>query len=846
MTIPQIPYSISINTVQQEFGMNSNANANGNRQFSLNDPAIRRLAGRTGEISFTDLGGKRSQIRAQLLKYPQTSGNQCIMATTSDYLFLWVGDSSTNTIFRTYLGGTDYQAAAPAWSGIQDFHSIGSSLGNPDMAAEGGYLYLISLQYVASNIYHVLCKISLSWTIAWQTCWRVSVNDPQGHSIAVATNGFCYAVAHSPGIFLTGINSDGSIAWSKQIYDLRNTGFYFSKPRMICDSTGNLYMCYVNSAIGQGTTTRRFFLTKWDQSGNALFTRSWSDSTGNNVSTGLDVSDIKIDSAGNVWVTGYYNNGPITVKFDSSGNKLMERSHPMSQTFGQGRSIAFDDQNQAWVSVANNDVRGYREYHVLDLDLNLKRTIRQEQSFTSYFQHNVISMQSVFRSPYVWTNIVRQDGKIVERIKPRAVYTATVNTVSQTLPPNRNSAIRMTPVLDLTQEPWELTEYTTATSTTNSGLFSNLLTSGQFSYGTTASTTVSQSGLWYFFTTSSCTFGQVSTDIEMSPGRGTRITPPFEGYSNSGTPIVGYTPSSQYMYYNAARSDATFLSSKTTLGIIQNFVRTQFPATLSGMPVLFTSNNPAPVYIKEIESGYPGLTLMIAGTGQCYYTTNWGSTWSSITSSGVYARTKIATNGIFGMVGVWLSNGNISYFQGGGYNGWSTEATGMTSPVVAVGHNGSVWLAIGDNGQHTTRVSFGVWNTVQTGAPSNVNGLAWGGTQYVAISGNFSYVSATGYTGWSQAGQINTSQAYDIAYNSVLGLYMAVGSMWASISSNGTTWTDVTSEISGSLSSGDAYWLSVEPITDMQISTNSSPNGLTKRNGFIIGARNGVVYNWLV
>ena len=330
----------------------------------------------------------------------------------------------------------------------------------------------------------------------------------------------------------------------------------------------------------------------------------------------------------------------------------------------------------------------------------------------------------------------------------------------------------------------------------------------------------------------------------MSPGRGTRLLLVGESFSNAGTPIVGYAPSSQYIYYNAANSVATFLHFKTTLGIIQNFVQTTFSATLSGTPGLFTSNNPAPVYIKEIESGYPGLTLMVAGTGQSYYTTNWGSTWSS-SSSGVYARTKIATDGVFGMVGVWLSNGNISYFQGGGYNGWNTEATGMTSPVVAVGHNGSVWLAIGDNGQHTTRAS-GVWNTVQTGAPSNVNGLAWGGTQYVAISSNFSYVSATGYTGWSQAGQINTSQAYDIAYNSVLGLYMAVGIQWASISSNGTTWTDVTSEISGSVSSGDSYWLSVEPITDMQISTNSSPTGLTKRNGFIIGARNGVVYTWLV
>lgn len=841
MTTPQIPSSIGLAQVQQEFGMNTNANINGNRQLSLDDPAIRRLAARTGEISFSDLGGKYTRIRAQTLKYGDQSSNHCIMALASDYLILWVGDyiGAKNSIYRTYLAFNDIQSAAPSWSGILDYHAVG----NPDMTAVGSYVYLVSFQTVAASFYHVLCKIDLDWNIAWQTCWQVSINDPQTSAIAVSSNNdFCFVAAFDRGIFLTGINSSGSIVFSKQIYDSRNTNYYFTKPCMVCDSSGNLYMSWVNSSSGQSTMTRRFFLTKWDQSGNPLFTRSWSDSTGNNISTSLAANDIKIDASGNIWVTGQYATGPITIKFDSSGNKLIERSHSMSQTFGLGWSIAFDDQSQAWVSVANSDTRGFREYHVLDLELNLKRTIRQDQSFTSYFQHNVVSMQSVFRSPYIWTHIRRQDGSILERIKPRAVYTATVDTISQTLPPNRNSAIRMTPRVSISQEPWELTEYTTSTTSNNSGLFSNLLTSGQFTYGTTASTTVSQSGLWYFQTTSSYAWSQVHTDIEMSPAAGIRPTLAFsESYANAYSPIVGYTTSSQNMYYNVANNTAGFRQFKATNGLIQNVQQTTFGDTLAGTPVSFTSNSPAPVYIKEIVSGYPGLTVMVAGTGQAYDTTNWGTTWTFV--SGVYARTKIATNGTQGMVGVWLSSGNIGRTTGGG---WTTNATGMSTPVVAVGHNGSVFLAIGSDGQHTTSSDGVTWSSVLTGAPSNVNGLAWGGTKYVAIAGSNSYTSTIGYGGWSQSGQPNSSQCWDIAYNSVLGLYMAVGIQWASISSDGVTWTDITSEIVNSQLYNDAYWMSVEPITNLQISNNSSPNGLTKRNGFIIGARSGVAYTWLV
>ena len=267
----------------------------------------------------------------------------------------FVGTDSTNNIYSTGYDGTT-QAAI-----IYKRSSAGSLLWQRSLLQNSTYNYggfvdssgnIHGVGYVTPSAINIamIFKYNSSGTIQWQRSlnqgtYSSSVGGCGGDSssnvfmgVRMTTTGSdAYAV-------LAKYNSSGAIQWQRQIFDSTSTTNNFSG-RISSDSSGNIYVGGFVNPSGNYTA----ILTKYNSSGVFQWIRKLRYSANLTVGNG----GTAVDSAGNVYLHGRYNNGTdsdlFLAKYNSSGTIQWQRVLG-SVSNDTGTSIAIDSSDNIYIS----------------------------------------------------------------------------------------------------------------------------------------------------------------------------------------------------------------------------------------------------------------------------------------------------------------------------------------------------------------------------------------------------------------------------------------------------------------------------------------------------------------
>ncbi len=228
--------------------------------------------------------------------YGSLDGN---IDTGSADIFLTKYDSSGNKQWTKQMGTSKYDEATDvAVDTNGNVYITGYTSGGLDGNTNQGL----------DDIF--LVKYDTNGTKLWTNLWGTSDYD-YGNSVAVDNSGNVYVTGYTYGsldgntnsssyydIFLTKYSSSGNKQWTKQW----GTSDWDSGNCVIMDGSGNIYVTGFTFGGLDGNTkvgSADIFLTKYDSSGNKLWTKQW----------GTIYYEygygIVVDGSGNIYVTGY-------------------------------------------------------------------------------------------------------------------------------------------------------------------------------------------------------------------------------------------------------------------------------------------------------------------------------------------------------------------------------------------------------------------------------------------------------------------------------------------------------------------------------------------------------------
>jgi hypothetical protein len=199
----------------------------------------------------------------------------------------------------------------------------------------------------------LILKYAADGTLLWQRTWSNSSED--GRGIAVDSAGSVYVTgiayftnssnSHQAGLLFK-LDSAGNLQWQK----VWSKGTYTNGNAVAVDSANNVYVAGITDSFA--FCCNDFTLMKFDSNGNLVWQHTWGGG-GSETATGL-----AIDSSGNIYVSGYTDAFEATggrgfqlalLKFSSSGNLLFERIYGGSlNEFGTG--VALDSAGNVYVT----------------------------------------------------------------------------------------------------------------------------------------------------------------------------------------------------------------------------------------------------------------------------------------------------------------------------------------------------------------------------------------------------------------------------------------------------------------------------------------------------------------
>src|SRR4030067_3545481 len=148
-------------------------------------------------------------------------------------------------------------------------------------------------------------------------------------------------------------------AWVRSYNGLGN-GYDESKA-LVVDDSGNVYV--TGRSLGSGSLDN-FTTLKYNSNGDTLWVRSY-----NGLGNGIDVAtSIAVDSSGNVYATGYTDNGSsddfTTIKYSSTGDTVWVRNYNgPGNGLDQAHALAIDNSGDVYVTGSSRGSGGtLRDY----------------------------------------------------------------------------------------------------------------------------------------------------------------------------------------------------------------------------------------------------------------------------------------------------------------------------------------------------------------------------------------------------------------------------------------------------------------------------------------------------
>lgn len=275
----------------------------------------------------------------------------------------------------------------------------------------------------------------------------------------------------------------------------------------------------------------------------------------------------------------------------------------------------------------------------------------------------------------------------------------------------------------------------------------------------------------YWAFTSSTNIWSSTDAVTWSQVSNSRLTTPnqvFHGY-HDGTKyyFVGNSNEHGYLSVFTSTDGNTFTLQPQSLSLVS-----QYSAYLNGKHFVLgneglVSSNDGIIWkypganfnsIAYSGSRYVAVGNTSSNEGAIYTTTDW-TTWTDVSITGVRQLMSVAHgNGKWVAVGNLSAGGNAQVATSPDGTTWTAGNSGNTDPLRSVVYGDGKWVAVGNNGRILLSTNDGAsWTSVDNGAGYTLCGVSYIGGRFIAVGGGTALNSFTK----------------------------------VKISSNGTTWTDV-------------------------------------------------------
>jgi hypothetical protein len=373
----------------------TNGNLDGNTLTGTNDVFLTKYDSSGNKLFTKQLGAVGAETYGNGIAI-DSIGNVYITGGTSGNLdgntrsgttdvFLTKYDSSGNKLFTKQLGVSSAQTQGQgiAIDSNSNVYITGNTSGNLDGNTLNGTTNFFLSKYDSSG--NKLFTKQLGATSAYTYGVSVATDSSANVFVTGRTNGNLdgNTLTGSADFFLTKYDSSGNKLFTKQLGAVGATTYGYG---VATSNSGNVYVTgYTNGNLDGNTLTGSadFFLTKYDNSGNKLFTKQLGAVGAGTTGDG----GISTDSSGNIYVAGSTNgnldgntlsgtNDSFLTKYDASGNRLFTKQLGVTNVGTRGLSLAKDNLGNLFVAgftagrLDGNLLRGTWDFFVTKYDNN--------------------------------------------------------------------------------------------------------------------------------------------------------------------------------------------------------------------------------------------------------------------------------------------------------------------------------------------------------------------------------------------------------------------------------------------------------------------------------------------
>ncbi|MDB6120983.1 MAG: hypothetical protein JWO08_4764, partial [Verrucomicrobiaceae bacterium] len=198
--------------------------------------------------------------------------------------------------------------------------------------------------------------------------------------------------------------------------------------------------------------------------------------------------------------------------------------------------------------------------------------------------------------------------------------------------------------------------------------------------------------------------------------------------------------------------------------------------------------------------------LVAVGDGGLAAISQAGLTWAATSSTSV----SVNLNGIIFAKGAYYAVGESGTILLGTVNdttstvAWTPISSGSTNTLQSIAYNGSLFLAVGNNGTVLSSPDGVFWEDLNPGGLPDLTGITWTGSQFIVVgAGGTILTSPDGGVFTKQAVSISNN-LNDVVWTPTGGYAVGAGGVILGSSANGVTWTLLNSGTSQDLK--DIAW----------------------------------------